>query len=212
MYGIYAELKVYLAEESDLSSPQASLLGRIESHIEQEVETLASSDFLSKIKGVFEWVRMKHVIQMTQNDVIVYSSGQASQEDWEDAFMVALNLQNASKGTDAWWIIVSGSNEEFYFRQDVMFKQKHALATPSIAFVIRALPAYWMERIKYPMKIEDDLNRPKIEKYLDDYQQVIKDTFVVRDLSRSLRIDLSKVDQESIRENWSSEQTSKQGL
>jgi hypothetical protein len=225
MFGIYAELKVYLVEESDVKEPGTSFAGRIENHIEREVESLSASEFLTKIPRVLEQAGMKHVIEVDENDIVVYSSDQASQQDWDEAFKTALNLESSSKGTNGWWILVSGWNNEFKFRQDVTFKQKHTFAAPSMTLVIRALPAEWarqpeeafdawMSRLrttlhdKGSVKEEENRVRPKFEKYLGDHQQLIKDAFAVRDLSQSLLINFSEIDVESFIKNYSAEQPS----
>jgi hypothetical protein len=223
MYGIFAELKVYLVEESGTKEPADAFVGRVEKHIERGVESLAASDFLTKVRGVFGQAGMKHVIMMDKNDITIFDSDEESQEDWGQGFNAALDAESSSGGKGDWWILVSGWNEEFKFRQDVTFKHKHTLATPSIAFVIRALPAEWgrgsgedfdawLSRLqstlgnKQSVKEEEIRVRPKIEKYLEDYKQLLKGAFAVRDFSQSLNINLSGIDLESFKANYSAEQ------
>lgn len=223
MYGIFAELKVYLVEESDTKEPPATFVGRIERHIEREVESLTTKDFLMKIQGALKQARMNRVITMNKNDVNSYIADLDEQGYWDEPFEAALKEGNSSKGVDEWWILVSGWNEEFKFRQDVTFKEKHSLAAPSMTLVIRALPAEWAiksgedfgswkQRLRLTLqdkkgvKAEENLMLPKIEKYLQDYQKLLKEVFAVRDFSQSLRINLSGTDLESVGLNHSPEQ------
>jgi hypothetical protein len=223
MYGIFAELKVYLVEESGAKGPPTTFVGRIERHVEQEVESLTASDFLSRIQGVLQQAGMKRVIMMNKNDVTTYAYDQENQEDWGDAFKAALKEEGSSKGNDEWWIVVSGGNEEFKFRQAITFKEKHTLAAPSMALEIRALPAelalqsgenfdLWMQRLGLALRDKDGLKaeeiriRPRIEKYLQDYQQLLKAAFAVREFSQSLTISLSGIDLKSFAENYYVEQ------
>jgi hypothetical protein len=225
MYGIFAEIKVYLVKESDAKEPSTTLVGRIEKHLEQEVERLASSEFLSKIQGVLQQAGMKRVITINKNDVTTYSYDSKNREDWDEVFEAALKDESSSKGIDEWWIVVSGWTEEFRFRQTITFKAKHTLAAPSMTLEIRALPAEWalqsgenfdswMERLKLAVgdkdgsKSEEIRVQPRIEKYLQDYQLLLKGVFAVRDLSQNLRINLSGIDMESFRENYDIEQCS----
>jgi hypothetical protein len=225
MYGIFAEIKVHLVEESDAKGLSTTFFGRIEEHLEREVERLAANDFLSKIQGVLQQAGMKRVITMNKNDFTTYAYNRQNQEDWGEVFNAALKEEGSSKGTDEWWIVVSGWTEEFKFRQDITFKAKHTLAAPSMTLVIRALPAEWalqsgenfdswMQRLKLAVRDKDGLKaeeiriRPRIEKYLQDYQQLLKGMFAVRDFEQSLRINLSGIDLESFRENYSIEQGS----
>jgi hypothetical protein len=48
---------------------------------------------------------------------------------------------SSSEGTDEWWVLVTGSNQDFKFRQDITFREKHSLAAPSMTVAVRALPA-----------------------------------------------------------------------
>jgi hypothetical protein len=141
MYGIFAELKVYLVEESDAKGPPATFVGRIERHLEREVEGLTTNDFLSKIQGVLQQAGMKRVIMMNKNDVVTYAYDQENPKDWAEVFSAALKEGGSSKGLDEWWVLVSGWNEEFKFRQDITFKEKHTFAAPSMTLEIRAFPA-----------------------------------------------------------------------
>jgi hypothetical protein len=225
MYGIFAELKVYLVEESDAKGPPATFVGRIERHLEREVEGLTTNDFLSKIQGVLQQAGMKRVIMMNKNDVVTYAYDQENPKDWAEVFSAALKEGGSSKGLDEWWVLVSGWNEEFKFRQDITFKEKHTFAAPSMTLEIRALPAElalqpgenfdsWIHRLQLALSDKDGLKeeeiriRPRIEKYLQDYQQLLKGAFAVRDLSQSLRINLSGIDLESFGENYSIDQAS----
>jgi len=222
MYGILAELKIYLVEGLQAKEPSATFIGRIEKHIEREVESLTGRDFLTNIQRALQQAGMKRVIMMSKNDVNIYAYDQENKVDWSEAFETALK-QSSAKGTDEWWVLVSGSNEEFKFRQDVTFKERHSLAAPSMTLVIRALPeewalqsgedfGSWMQRLqqtlrdKESVKAEEIRIRPKIEKYLQDYQQLLKGAFAVRDFSQSLRINLSGIDLKSFKENYSVDQ------
>jgi hypothetical protein len=224
MYGIRADLKVYL-EEPDSETPSATFAGRIEKHLEREVESITSADFLTEIQSPLQQADMKHVIMINRNDVTIYDSDEESEEDWEKAFETAMNEENSSKGTASWWVLVSGWNGEFKFRQDIEFQEKHVLSTPSMTVVIRALPAEWalqpgeafatwMTRLqmklgdKEAVEAEENLTRPKIEKYLQDYQELFKGTFPVREISQNLRIKLSDIDWKSFGPNYSTEQAS----
>jgi hypothetical protein len=72
----------------------------------------------------------------------------------------------------------------------------------------------WIHRLQLALSDKDGLKeeeiriRPRIEKYLQDYQQLLKGAFAVRDLSQSLRINLSGIDLESFGENYSIDQAS----
>src|ERR1700733_2284098 len=102
MYGIYAELKVYLENQSAKTST-ATLAGRIEKHLEREVESITSSDFLTKIQGPLRQAGMKHVIMIERNDVTIYDSDKGDEENWDRAFGIAMNEGSSSKGADTWW-------------------------------------------------------------------------------------------------------------
>jgi hypothetical protein len=224
MYGIYVELGVYLVEGSEVKVPAASLVGRLERHIEREVESLTAGEFLTQIKGVAAQAGMKHVIGVEKDDVTIYSSDQESEEDWDEGFKAALDIQNSSEGTNSWWILMSGWNEEFKFRQDITFRKKHTLAAPSMTLVIRGLPAEWgkrpdedfvawMSRLrstlanKQGVKDEENQIHPKMEKYIEDYKQLLKGVFAVRDFSKNLRINLSEIELESFKWDYSAEQS-----
>jgi hypothetical protein len=224
MYGIYAELGVYLVEESGAKVPADTLVGRLEKHIEREVESLTAGEFLARIQGVAAQAGMKHVIGIEKDDVTIYASDQESEEDWDEGFKVALDAESASGGTDSWWVLMSGWNEEFKFRQDITFRKKHTLASPSMTLVIRALPAEWgkqpdedfatwMSRLrsvlanKQGVKDEENQVHPKIEKYLEDYKQLLRGAFAVRDFSKNLRINLSEIELESFKWDYSAEQS-----
>ena len=75
MYGIYAELGVYLVEESGAKVPADTLVGRLEKHIEREVESLTAGEFLARIQGVAAQAGMKHVIGVEKDDVTIYAFG-----------------------------------------------------------------------------------------------------------------------------------------
>jgi hypothetical protein len=218
-----AEFKVYLARESDAKEPPAGFVGKIAEHLEQEVESLTATDFLSKIQGVLQQAGMKRVIMTNRNDVATYAYDKENQKDWSEVFEAALKEESLAKGTAEWWVLVSGWNEEFKFRQDVTFKERHSLAAPSMTLVIRALPVEWamqpgedfgswMQRLRLTLSDKEGVKQeelriqPKIEKYLQEYQQLLKAAFAVRDISQSLRINLSGILLESFRENYSTEQ------
>ena len=167
---------------------------------------------------------MKHVIEVEKDDVTIYASDQESEENWDAGFRAALDAETSSGGTDSWWILMSGWNEEFKFRQDVTFRKKHTLANPSMTLVIRALPAEWgkrpdenvaawMSRLKSTLenkqgvKDEETQIHPKIEKYLEEYKQPLRGAFAVRDFSKSLRINLSGIELASFKWNYSAEQS-----
>ena len=93
-----------------------------------------------------------------------------------------------------------------------------------MTLVVRALPAEWgkrpdedfaawMSRLrsvlanKQAVKDEENQVRPKIEKYLEDYKQLLRGAFAVRDFSKDLRINLSQIDPESFERNYSAEQS-----
>jgi hypothetical protein len=225
MYGVFAQLGIYLVEESDAKKHPNSIIGRVEKHIEREVESLKASDFLTIIREALPQAGMKRVIVVIKNDVNIYAFDQESQKDgWGDAFKAALK-ESSSKGTTELWVLMSGSNQEFKFRQDITFKEKHTLAAPSMTIVIRALPAEWalqsgedfnswMQRLQLTLRDKEGVReeeiriKPRIEKYLQDYQQLLKGVFAVRDFSQTLRINLSGIDLESFGGNYSIDQAS----
>jgi hypothetical protein len=63
-------------------------------------------------------------------------------------------------------------------------------------------------RDKEGVKRQETSVRPRVEKYLQDYQQLLRETFSVRDLSQSLRIDLSGIELEAFKENYPIDQGS----
>ncbi|HUK75402.1 MAG TPA: hypothetical protein VLU99_06375 [Nitrososphaerales archaeon] len=224
MYGIYAELNVYLVKASDGKPTSETFASRIARHIQREVESLTTRDFLTKIQGVLQQVGMKRVIMMSKNDFNIYSFAQENKEDWNQVFESALS-GSSSEETDEWWILTTGGNESFKFRQEVTFTEKHTLASPSMKLVIRALPeewalqsgegfGQWMQRLQQTLRdkgaveAEEIRVRPKIERYLQDYQQLLKDTFSPGDLSQTLRINLSGIDLKSFSANYSVDQPS----
>jgi hypothetical protein len=224
MYGIISELKVTLEGQSGPKPSAATLASRIESHLKGAVENLSSHDFLKKIEGALQGAGMRKVLSVKINDVAVFSyDGQKGGEAWDGAFEVASKAAAASKGTDEWWILVTGSDGDFKFRQDVTFKQKHSFASPSMQIVIRALPAEWAPkpvegsgawasrlrqilRDKEAVKAVEAQAQPRIDAYLQEYQRILKSAFTISDFSRELRIDLSKTDVESFRGNYENEQ------
>jgi len=225
MYGIIANLKVYFVDDSEENRVSTTVVGRIEKHFEQKMESLTTKDFLTNIQRVLQQAGMRRVIRMNRNDRYVYNPDQPREVDWSNAFEVAQKEGASSKGRDEWWILVSGWNQQFKFRQDVMFKEKHALSVPPMVIEIRALPAawaqlpgedfgVWMQRLelalrdKEGVKTEEVRLRPQIEKYLQDYEKLLKDSFPTRDFSQSLTINLSGIDLKSFGENYSTEQTS----
>jgi hypothetical protein len=224
MYGIYAELGVYLVEESGVKVPGDTLVGRLEKHIEREVETLTAGEFLTRIQGVAAQAGMKHVIAVEKDDVTIYASDQESEENWDAGFRAAIDAEGASGGTDSWWVLMSGWNGDLKFRQDITFRRKHTLASPSMTLVIRALPAVWgmqpdedfaawMSRLrsalanKQEVKDEEGRSYARMEKYLEDYEQLLRGAFAVRDFSKDMRINLSQIDPESFERNYSAEQS-----
>src|SRR5438552_948543 len=89
MYGIVAELKVFFARESDAKEPSVTLIGRIERHVEREVESLTVGDFLKRIQGTLRKMGMKRVIMMNKSDVNIYYCGQNNLGNWDEAFEAA---------------------------------------------------------------------------------------------------------------------------
>lgn len=224
MYGIYAELKVYLVEATAERSLSETFAGRIAKHLQQEVESLTTRDFLTKIQGVLQQAGMKRVIWVKKSDDTIYFVDQENKEDWNQVFESALNASH-SEETEEWWILTTGGNEDFKLRQEVTFKEKHSLASPSMGLVIRALPVEWalqpgeafgswMQRLQQTLRDKDAVQaeetqvRPKIERYLQDYQQLLREAFATRDISQSLTINLSGINLESFRENYSVDQGS----
>jgi len=222
MYGIYSKLRVTIDGQSSAKSSDRTLAGRIESHLERTVEHLSSEDFLKKIKEVLQAMGMRGVLAINRNDVFIFNHDDGESVDWDEAFEVATNAATSVKGADSWWILVSGSNGDFKFRQDVTFKRKHSLASPSMEIVIRALPAEWAPQPtessntwksrlgqtlhdKKAVKSEETLVRPRIESYLQRYQQLLVTTFGGA-VSQEVRIELSKIDLGSFQENYSTEQ------
>jgi hypothetical protein len=63
-------------------------------------------------------------------------------------------------------------------------------------------------RDKERVQTEEIRIRPRIEKYLQEYQQLLKAVFSVKEFSQTLRINLSGIDLESFRENYFAEQAS----
>jgi len=110
MYGIYAELGVYLVEESGAKVSSDSLVGRLEKHIEREVESLTAGEFLTRIQGVAAQAEMKHVIAVEKDDVTIFASDQESEENWDAGFRAAMDAERVSGGTDSWWVLMSGWN------------------------------------------------------------------------------------------------------
>jgi|GEM_PF-6568552 len=224
MYGIYAELNVYLVEASDGKPLSETFAGRIAKHLQQEVESLTTRDFLTRIQGVLQQAGMKQVIWLKKNDATIYAFDQENKEDWSQVFESALS-GSSSKETDEWWVLTTGANEDFKLRQEVTFKERHSLASPSMTLVIRALPeewalqaregfGSWMQRLQQTLRDKDAVEaeeiriRPKIDRYLQDYQQLLKDTFSVRDFSQTLRINLSGIDTKSFSANYFVDQPS----
>ena len=93
-----------------------------------------------------------------------------------------------------------------------------------MTLVIRALPAVWgkqpdedyaawMSRLrsslanKQGVKDEEGRSYARIEKYLEDYERLLRGAFAVRDFSKDLRVDLSQIDPESFERNYSAEQS-----
>ncbi len=222
MYGITAELKVHLASIDSVKDRSDSLVARIEKHIQREVEGITASDFLTRIQWVLQRAGLKRVLMVNKNDVNVFVADEKRMSNWEEAFEAAMNEKTRSKGADECWVLVSGSSGDFKFRQDVTFKEKHALAAPPISIVIRAFPAEWglqpgegsdgwMNRLKAILSDKDGVKaeevrvKPKMEKYLLDYQQLLKGSFPVQDISQALSINLSGINVESFKEFYSKE-------
>lgn len=220
MYGIYAELQLHLTTESQTKG--TGLVGRIEGHVEHQTEAISAENFLVTIKDVLQKAGMKHVIGLEKNDVTVFDSDEESEQDWDEAFDAAMGSEKSSGGNE-WWILVSGRNEDFEFRQDVEFKRKHALSEPPIRLVIRALPvewgkkasedtATWIARLRFVKENKNGLKEqeaaalPKIAKYIEGYRLLLGEAFPVRDISQSVSINLAGVDLEALSSDYSTEQ------
>ena len=222
MYGIVAELKVYLVEPS-AKETSPTLVGRIERHVERVVEGVTSADFLKKIQRALWRAGMRRALILKKDDYDIYVYDEETQDNWDRAFGIAFAGSGSSKGTDGWWILVSGWNDDFRFREDVTFAEKHTLAAPSMKIVIRALPAEWaprsgegMEstasRLRRMLQDRDGVNaeelrvRPKIEGYIQDYKRFLQEEFAVKEFSESLRVNLSAIDPAAFGENYYIEQ------
>jgi hypothetical protein len=82
MYGIFAEIKVYLGDGSS-SIPSSTFASRIERHIEREVESLNARDFLTKIQEALPKAGMKRVLTISKNDVNTYFFDWQGQDEWD---------------------------------------------------------------------------------------------------------------------------------
>lgn len=214
MYGIFATLKGYSAP----NRMSQTVVRRFEKSFERKVEKTRSRDFLARIQGILQRQGMKRVIMINRNDRYIYGPDQSREEDWSRAFEIAANEATDSEGTEEWWIRTLGNDQQFKFRQSVAFREKHLRASPMIVIEIEALPVdwargsqedfnTWMNRLeqalahKEGVKAKEAQLRPAIDSYLNDYQRLLKDSFPIEDVSKSLKIDLSGIELQSFYEN-----------
>jgi hypothetical protein len=218
MYGIFAKLSVYFAPLGE-NKESFTLVDRIKGELQEKVEPFTAREFLMRIQKIVHQVGARRVIVLNRDDFSIYSPDQPREADWESAFQIALKESESSKGSEEWWILVSGSNDQFKFKQGATLKEKHSLSTPSIAIEIRALPAdlaklpgedfeTWMKRLSSALHDKDGIvategrSRAAMEKYLLDYEGLLKEEFPAAKFSQSLNIDLSGINLESFRENY----------
>jgi hypothetical protein len=219
MYGIFAKFDVYLTGPPRQKG-HSSAISRLENRFSQVVEPLTYPEFITGIRAVLQTAGMKHVLTMSRGDTTMHIAGNEEHDDWDKSFEAALTGAINESERNELWILVSGWNDDFKFRQEVTFKEKHNLASPSISLVIRALPeewafqpgealSSWMQRLRQTLhdkgavEAEETRVRPKIERYLSDYQQLLKGAFSIRDLKQTLRINLSGIDLISLGQNYS---------
>lgn len=220
MYGIFAEFKVYLAELPRQKGRHRPMISRLENRFSRVIEPTSFADFISKIRTVLQSAGMKRVLTISRDGLIIRSaSNEEGGSYWDETFDAALSDAANQGERGDWWILVSGESQDFKLRTDVSIKRRHALSSPPIRVVIRALPVGWAPvpgegaeswilglrrrlRDKPGLKAEEEQIRPLFESYVDEFERLLRQSFNVADLSEYRRVNLFEVDLKSLSENY----------
>lgn len=205
-FGIKATLEVHLVGGFEEHDARGGVMGWVEGHIERKTESLGTLVFLQNAEDFLRQAGMSHVSVVKIGDYEVYlSSDRTLGDNWTEAFAASRNSDRAKKQTNSVWILVHGKSAGFEFEQDVTFNPVHPLSQAAVRMEVLAVPVEWgngvwdggIRRIlqdKRAVALEESKLRPEIEKYLQNYQVLLRSSLLIENISSNLRVNLSDVD------------------
>jgi len=216
-YCIKAVVGVYLSGD-EATAPSPGPFGRIAQQVvglRHETASLAPEGFLERASSFLGFVQLRNVLLVKYDRMKAFEADEQSRESNSDnmqtAFLKSLVFQrNVGEPFRDVSVVAHGFVPDFELQTALVFKLVHSVAKPSVTLYVLALPVELMrkdgeEKLDYMDRVRlllDDAEffkgleasvKPKIESLLSEYEEKLRATFSVINITRELTIDVRRM-------------------